>query len=839
MTGGALDGIRVLEFGEAVSAPFCARLFADFGADVIKVERPAGDVARRWGPFPTGGRVGGPKTGENADLQEPSSAGVDLEKSGLFFFLNTGKRSVVVDPAQPRERERLAELVRRAHVLIENQPPGALDRLGLGDDALSKLNSSLVVISISPFGRTGPYAQWKGCDLNAYHLTAAGSRYCGRPGEPPLEPGTFTADFFGGYTAAAWGLAAVLGRERDGRGRHLDVSCAEAIAALFVGCQNIGAYAQDGVFERRTGVGMALGAPATIMPAKDGYVWMMALEPGQWDGLRRAMGNPDWAEPEIFRDMFTRAQNADVLYSLIEQWTRKHTKQEIMDLCQANGCPTTALFTVDEVATHPHLIERQAFVDLEHPRLGRVRTMNAPIRLPACPGGPRSPAPLLGEHTSAVFDALHSGTADAPGVRPEAGQDAVVPKDSAAAPGCPDQLPLAGVRVANFGWGWLGPVVGQTLGFLGAEVYKIESRARIDINRTLPPFGEGVRDPNRSIQNHAAWAGNGSVTINLKKPEGQALARELAACCDIAIENFGPGVMNKLHLSYDELCAVKPDLILISLPPAGLTGPLKTIRTYGMSLCSITGLDSMTGYAGGEPVPVENAFADPLGGVAGAFAALLALRFHRRTGRGQHVDCSQQEAIMQLIGPAYMDYVLNGRVAGPMGNRHPLGAAAPHGVFPCKGDDRWIAIAVFTDEEWRALVEEMGRPEWAGGFADPSRRTESIELLHEKLAEWTAGFDDYELAHRLQDRGVAATPVLNVADLLEDPHYRARSTFVEVTHPLGFLETIYGAYVKTSGMQPRIEPGPVMGRDNDRVFLGLMGMGEDRYRTLIEQEVIY
>ncbi|RMF20974.1 MAG: hypothetical protein D6760_10410 [Deltaproteobacteria bacterium] len=258
-----------------------------------------------------------------------------------------------------------------------------------------------------------------------------------------------------------------------------------------------------------------------------------------------------------------------------------------------------------------------------------------------------------------------------------------------------------------------------------------------------------------------------------------------------------------------------------------------------MSLCSITGLDSLTGYAGGPPIPMENAFADPLGGIVGALAALLALRYHRLTGRGQHVDCSQQEAIMQLIGPAYMDYVLNGRVAGPRGNRHPLGAAAPHGVFPCKGEDRWIAIAVFTDEEWRALAKAIGRPEWTAEFDDRRRRIDGIDRLHEKLAEWTRGFDDYELARQLQRRGVAATPVLSVADLLDDEHYRARATFIEVTHPLGFRETIYGAYVKTSGMHPRVEPGPVMGRDNDHVFLELMGMPEDRYRTLIKQEVIF
>src|SRR3990172_3000135 len=253
-------------------------------------------------------------------------------------------------------------------------------------------------------------------------------------------------------------------------------------------------------------------------------------------------------------------------------------------------------------------------------------------------------------------------------------------------------LPLQGIRVANFGWVWAGPVVGQTLGFLGAEVYKIESRARIDLNRMLPPFAGGVRDPDRSLQNHAGWAGNGSVTLNLKKPEAQELARQLVATCDVVVENFGPGAMEELHLSYDELRAVKPDIVMLSMPAAGRDGPLKGIRTYGLSLTSITGLDSLTGYLGGPPVPVENAFSDPYNGIMGAFAVLVALTYRDRAGKGQHIDYSQQEAVMQMVGPAFMDYAMNGRAAGPMGNRHPLAAAAPHGGFPCAGEGRRISI---------------------------------------------------------------------------------------------------------------------------------------------------
>jgi benzylsuccinate CoA-transferase BbsF subunit len=802
MSESALQGIRAIELGQGVSAPFCAKLFADYGADVVKVEIPgSGDVTRHWGPFP-------------GDDPDP-------EKSGLFFFLNTNKRGVALDPGRPEGREALLELLAGADVFIENNAPQQMRDWGLDYASLAALNPELVMISITPFGQTGPYADWKGCDLNAFHLSAAGHRYCGRPGEPPLEHGTFSADFFGAYVAATWGLAALHGREQTG-GQHIDVSCAEVIAAIFVGCQNIGAYAQDGVFESRTGVGMPLGAPATILPCKDGYVWMMALEPGQWNGLCKVMGDPDWAKAEIFQDMFARAQNADVIYPLIQEWNAQHTKQEIMDLCQANACPTTALFTVAEAADHPHLSERGYLTRVEHPRMGSVRVLGAPVRLPDSPGGPRRPAPLLGEHDAEVLGAPREASG--------AGRARPAPA-----------LPLAGIRVANFGWGWLGPVAGQTLSFLGAEVYKIESRVRVDINRTLPPFGGGVRDPDRSLQNHAGWAGNGSVTLDLKKPEAQELARQLVARCDVVTENFGPGVMAKLHLGYEELRAVRPDLVMASMPAAGLFGPLKDIRTYGMSLSSITGLDSLTGYFGGPPIPVENAFADPLGAVIGALGVILALHHRDRTGRGQHVDYSQQEGVMQLVAPAFMDYVLNGRVAGPIGNRHPLGAAAPHGVFPCAGDDRWIALAVFGDEEWRRLLTAMGDPEWARApeLAETAGRVRSIDALHERVAAWTREFDDRELVQRLQRQGLAATPVFNVADLLNDPHFAARRTFIQVTHPLGFEETIYGVYAKTSGAQPEVKPGPMMGQDNDTVFRELLGIPEERYRRLVEAKVIY
>lgn len=383
---GALSGLRVLDFGQGVSAPHCARLLADFGADVIKIEPPGGDAARHCGPYPG---------------DEPHS-----ERSGTFFFHNTNKRGVTCKVDHAEGRHLFLELVKQTDVLVENNLPAQMRRWELDYDTLAAVNPQLVMISITPFGQTGPYSEWNGYDLNAYHLSGASARYCGRPGEMPLEHGTFSADYFGSVTAASWGLAAVLGRELVGGGQQVDVSCAEAIAAAFVGGQNIGGFAQDGRWDSRTGVGMPQGAPATILPCKDGHVWMLALEPGQWHGLRKVMGDPEWAQLEMFDDMYARAQNADLIYSLMADWLMEHGKMEIMEMSQAAGCPVTAVFTIEEAARHPHLQARDYFVDIEHPALGQLNCLGAPFKLPACPGGPHSPAPLLGQHNEEIYGGL-------------------------------------------------------------------------------------------------------------------------------------------------------------------------------------------------------------------------------------------------------------------------------------------------------------------------------------------------------------------------------------------------------------------------------------------------
>jgi benzylsuccinate CoA-transferase BbsF subunit len=801
-----LEGLRVIELGERVAAPYCGRLFAESGAEVIKVEPPGGDVTRRWGPFPG---------------DEP-----DPEHSGLFHFLNADKRSIVLDLTRPDERETFRDLVAGADVLIESQRPADLERWGLDYASLAERNVDLVMISLTPFGQTGPYRDWKGYDLNAYHLAGTGSRYCGRPGEPPLEQGTFLADFYGAVAAAAWGLAATIGRETAGGGQHLDVATSEVLATTMVGGWNVPGYVRFGYRSTRTGVGLS-GAPASILPCADGHAWVMALEPTQWKGLARVMGDPEWMHLEIFDDIWKRGQQSDIVYGLIEEWTRERSKWEVMEACQDAGCPATAIMTVEEVVQHPHLVERGFVVSLED-ESGSGETMpnlGPPFRPSRSRVGTRHMAPRL----DAQADEIRASTRAAP-ARP------AEPRKSDAS----GSLPLAGLRVANFGWVWAGPMVGQVLGFLGADVIKVESRARVDLIRHIPPFQDEEPDPDRSLTTHAMWAGNGSVSLDLSLPEGRRLAHELAALCGVALENFGPGVAERFQLRYEDLQRVRSDIVLLSMPAAGSSGPLKDVRTYGNSLASLTGLDSLTGYGPGDVIPFEQPMADAYNGILGAFAILAALRHRDRTGAGQLVEQSQQEGLAHLIAPAFMDFMLNGRVGEPIGNRHPLAQAAPHGVFPCAGEDQWIAIAVENETEWRALAAAV-QASWveAEDFATHQERIAQIDALHEQLSGWTRSQDARALAERLQARGVAATPVLDATGLYEDPHFRARETFCEVMHPLGFRETIYGPYVKMSRSRPVTRPAPPIGHDNERILKGWLGLSDARYEELLEKRVIY
>lgn len=386
MSEGALSGLRVIDFGQMVAGPFSTKLFADYGADVIKVEPPSGDMARTIGPYPG---------------NEPHP-----EKSGLFYFVNTSKRGVTLDHTTEKGRELLLELIKGADILVDTYLPKEMKAWGLDHDTLSKVNPNLVQISVTPYGQTGPYANWKGYDLNCYHIASTGVAFCGRPGETVLEPGTYTADFFTSAAAATFGLSAVYGRDAIGKGQHVDVSIAETLASSFsAGCQITKAKLMgEGTY--RTGFGLPITAPATIMPCKDGHMWMLALEPGHWIGLMKCMGNPEWGMAEEMFNPMVRGEQAAMIYEKVGEWIKDYGKIELMEMLQANGVPSSAVFCPEELATHPHLLEREFINEVNHPVMGLVKNIGAVFAPGDCPATLPGPAPLLGQHNEQVFGEL-------------------------------------------------------------------------------------------------------------------------------------------------------------------------------------------------------------------------------------------------------------------------------------------------------------------------------------------------------------------------------------------------------------------------------------------------
>lgn len=384
MAHGALHGIRVIELGQMISAPFCARLFADYGADVVKIEPPKGELARQMGPYPD---------------HKP-----DPEKSGLYFTLNTNKRAITLDHTQKSGQELLLKLIADADVLIENYQPAEMKQWGLDYATLETINPKLVMISITPFGQTGPYASWKGYDLNAFHLAGIGSCYVGDPDREPLKPGTYLADYFGGTTGATYGMAAVFGRDVVGSGQQVDVSCADVLFATITGAIDFGRYELTGEERSRTGKGSNISSPSGIFPCKDGHVWMFAADPAHWAGLVNCMGNPEWAVDPAWADPMVRGeQHSEEIEKGLTKWMADKGKMELMDLFQSNNVASTAIMTPTELVSHPHLPARGFFHNISHPELGEITDIGAPFQMKESPPTPPHAAPTLGQHNEEIF----------------------------------------------------------------------------------------------------------------------------------------------------------------------------------------------------------------------------------------------------------------------------------------------------------------------------------------------------------------------------------------------------------------------------------------------------
>ena len=403
-----------------------------------------------------------------------------------------------------------------------------------------------------------------------------------------------------------------------------------------------------------------------------------------------------------------------------------------------------------------------------------------------------------------------------------------------------ERFPLEGVRVADFSWAWAGPHATLLLGFLGAEVIKIESRRRLDHSRLMSlTTGQSFEDLNASPVFCQLNLNKLGVTLNLSKPKGIELAKEIVARSDIVLENFRPGVIEKLGLGYSVLKEVKPEIIMLSISARGQRGPERHYVGYAPNFGALGGLSYLTGYEGGEPSTLVGSM-DLRVGTWAVFAVLSALAYRQRTGEGQYIDLSASEAISCVITDSIMEYTMNQRVSSRMGNRDDI--MAPHNCYRCRGEDRWVSIAVSTEEEWRALCGAMGNPEWArdGRFSDLYQRWQNQEELDRLITEWTIHYTCEEVTERLQRVGVAAFPSLSNKDMFEGPHLKERGFAEEVVHPVIGKYTTINPPWKFQRTPARItRRAPLIGEHNEYVFGELLGLSKKKITKLAEEEVIY
>ncbi len=790
----------------------CGQVLADLGADVIQVEPPGGSTARRMGPF----------LGDQADP----------ERSLWWWAYARNKRGLVLDLETEQGRAELRELARSADFLIESAPPGAMAARGLGYADLAETNPLLVHVSISPFGQAGPKARWAATDLT---LMAAGGPLVlyGDDDRPPVRMSVPQAWHHASVEAALGALIAHHERVQSGRGQHVDVSAQQAVAAAMQ-ADMLSAAVGD-VPQTRIAGGMRAGPLALrlLFPAKDGHVAITHVfgsaigpatrrlmeyvcEQGFCDEATR---DKDWvAYAELLATGREPIEEFERVKRCIADCTASKTKAELFAAALERGLRMAPICTIADVLASEQLAARGYFQELHHEREDLTLRYPGPFaKLGASPLRYRRRAPRVGEHDAEI-------RAELAGERRRSAPAAAPPLEGNA---------LAGVKILDFMWALAGPGATRALADYGATVVRVESGTRPDVCRTLRPYQNGEAGLENSALFHTTNVGKRMLSLDLTRPEGRRVALDLVRWADVVTESFSPKAMKAFGMDYPRLRQVKPDLIMLSTCLMGQTGPLALFAGFGNLAAAVSGFAELVGWPDRDPAGPFSAYTDYIAPRYNAIAVLAALEHRRRTGEGQHIDLSQAEAALHFLAPALLECGASGRVTSRQGNRD--ASMAPHGVFPAAGDDRWIAIAVEGDPQWRALCAVLGLAEAARDrrYARAADRLARAGELERLVAERTAKREMLELEAALQGAGVAASAVQNSAELFRDPQLAARGHFVELEHPSGRPTFVEGPRFSLSRTPARIEKSaPTLGRDSDPVLRDVLGYDDDRIAEL-------
>jgi len=725
-----------------------------------------------------------------------ASGAAKAEGSALSLYLHARKINAPLELSGDGGAVRLRKLLSESRVVLV-AANGQRDADGQwSPESIAREFPALIVVSVTPFGLQGEPRTWPADDLTLQAISGI-SIGVGLPGRPPLKlPGDQSA-FQAGLAAAIAAAGALFSR----KGVLIDVSAADVWASFYTGVEvalaHFGRYAKRRAGHRVSGQPY----PRTIYRCKDGYFAIQCGESRHWQGLLRMIGREDLMAHPLFANRFkANDEQGDACDALVEPWFSARTKEEVLRDCLEHRIPGAPVYDVAEVFAHPHLAARGYFVP--------VSTPDGVVKMPGHPYG-------------RLDDAAGSNDCG----RAQAG--------AARVSGTESLRPLKGVRVVDFGWVWAGAVPGHILADMGAEVIKVESAKPLDYMRQGRPIVGTQKDPEQNPMFHNVNRGKLSLRIDLDHAEARQVLLDLIAASDVVIENFSPGVMEKFGLAYPQLKSVKPDLVMCSMSAVGQHGPLRGIRTYATMIASLAGLDGLVGYAHERVLGSQSSYADPNASLHAAFGILAALWRRERTGDGAYLDVSQWEAAVNVMGEALAEFALHGRVPAACGTSHPV--SSPHGNYPARGDDRWIAVSVASDAQWQALVRALDAPAWMAldRFATARARQSNRAELDERLAHETRTHDAAHLAATLMAAGVPAAPVLDATGVASHALFRERALFERVAHPVLDSVPVYRLPWQIDGEPvPVTRRAPLLGEHNDYTLQSVLGLSPDRVKAL-------
>jgi len=833
MTAGyPLAGLRVIDLSTEIAGPYCTKLLTDAGADVIKVESPSGDPLRRW-------------TASGAAIP-------DGEDGALFQHLNASKRSIIIDIETAAGQEALRTLAAAADIMVESFAPGTLRHLGLDGEALRTLNPALSVVSISPWGGTGP---WADRPATEFTLQAAmgSTAYRGLPDGVPVAAAGRLGEWLAGIYAAIGALVAWLSARNTGAGHNVDLSMFESMLLGMTAFSDLRSQWRAGPLIRSIDI-------PSIEPAKDGWVGLCPITSQQWKDFCVLIEHSELGDNPRYLQLHHRMEDLPFMQQVIHGWTRRHTAEEIIELAAQRRIPVGPIGNGQTLPQMEHFVARGVFV--RGP--GGFLRPRPPYQFGAARLRPFGSAPKLGGHTAAVQQELaqawpfvgerldtgalmhrqaqhergKAGTAGFPAhPEPVEGRAENPSEQVAAREERGPALPLAGLRVIDLTNFWAGPIAPVHLALFGADVVKIESIQRPDFAR----FADRI--PNDPVWEWSALfaganLGKRDVTLNLTTAEGTALLTRLLATADLVIDNYSARVLENFGLAWERVHALNPRLIMLRMPAFGLDGPWRDHPGFGQTVEQISGLGWITGY---EDLPlVPRAVCDPLAGLHAVLAALLALEHRRHTGEGQLVEVPLIETALNVAADQVIEYSAYGALARRQGNRGPC--AAPQGVYRCAEPDEYVAIAVATDTQWAALCKAMGDPQWARepAFATAAGREAAHDTIDTYIEQWLSTQDRDVAAQHLADAGVPAHGVINAHFVTPNPQLEHRRFFQVMQHPITGETRYPGLPMAFSWIDRQLHrrPPPTLGQHNDDVLGAELRLSAEELADLRVRKII-